>query len=86
MKAMSSRIMTCEKPAPNVSSTPAVTAFWPKYGSMTVAVRLKRSFRPASMGRKVLTSPPEPTFKISIPMMAFSVPPSTSYHFFFRRI
>ena len=30
MNAISSRIMTCEKPAPKVSSTPAVTAFWPK--------------------------------------------------------
>ena len=70
--------MTCEKVLPNCSARPFVTAFCPKYGSMTMASRLNRSFNPTRIGRKLLTSPPEPTDRIIYPTVALINPENAS--------
>ena len=45
-------------------SSAALTAFNPKYGSITTAFKWNFWFNPARIGRNVLISPAEPTFKI----------------------
>ena len=82
INAINSSSMTCEKVLPKRSPSPAVTAFCPKYGSMTIASRLKRSFNPTRIGRKLLTSPPDPTARIIYPTVALIKPANASYNGF----
>ena len=82
INAINNRNITCEKLRP-IPSIADCTAFCPKYGSITIASKLKRSFNPTRIGLKLLTSPPEPTLKIKKPTVALIKPASESYQVFF---
>ena len=61
--AIRSTIIIIENERP-MCSTLICAAACPKYGSMTAAERSKRSFSPASTGRKFPTSPLDATIRI----------------------
>lgn len=77
MNAINKTIIIIEKDLPAFSIADCA-AVCPKYGSITAAVKLNLSFKPANIGLKLLTNPLAATLSIKYPTVAFTNPANAS--------